>query len=171
MIDGHRIRLRPSSEADVPALLGLRNDPGIQSLLLARARGSGAEHVREWLRKWSTSTTGVLLVVAGLSDDRAVGWVQLAGLDDVDGRADVGICLALECQGKGFGREAVSLLVSHAAATWPLRKVSLRVRADHARALRCYEVCGFERCGLLRGDVYAGGQWRDVVLMERLLRE
>ncbi|MFM1989533.1 MAG: hypothetical protein RJA99_2490 [Pseudomonadota bacterium] len=170
MILGERVRLRPWSEADVATLAVLRNDPSLQSLLLSRVRGSHPDQVRDWLRQRSASASGMLCVVADAADDRALGWIQLSGLDDPDGRAELGICLAPDGQGRGLGREAVSLLVAHAAAGWPLRKVSLRVRADHARAVRCYEASGFERCGLLRADVFADGAWRDVLLMERLLR-
>ena len=169
MIAGDRVRLRSWSEADLPALTSMRNDVALQSQLLARVRGSTPDQVRHWLEHRSATPGGLLLVVASRDDDRPLGWVQLTGLDDIDRRAELGIGLAAEHRGAGLGGEALRLLLAHLRASWPLRKVGLRVRADNLRALRCYEAAGFERCGLLRADAWADGAWRDVVLMERFL--
>ncbi len=169
MIDGGRLRLRPWTDADLPALRACRNDPALQSQLLARTRGSTDEDVRAWLARRGAGPGGALWVIAARDGDAALGWIQLTGLDDADGRAELGIALAAPHRGAGHGREALGLALAHLRAHWPLRKVSLRVRADNAGALRCYEACGFARCGLMRADAWADGAWRDVVLMERFL--
>ena len=43
--------------------------------------------------------------------------------------------------------------------------MQLRVHADNARALRCYEKCGFAREGVLRKDMYTDGKYSDSVIM------
>jgi RimJ/RimL family protein N-acetyltransferase len=169
VIAGDRVRLRAWSDTDLPALTALRNDAALQSQLLARVRGSTPDQVRQWLQQRSAAPGGLLLVVASRDEDRPLGWVQLAGLDDIDRRAELGIGLAAEHRGAGLGGEALRLLLAHVRSSWPLRKIGLRVRADNRPALRCYEAAGFERCGLLRADAWADGAWRDVVLMECFL--
>ncbi|MCM5679385.1 GNAT family N-acetyltransferase [Schlegelella sp. S2-27] len=168
MMAGETVRLRAWCEADLPALLRWRNDVALQAQLLARARGSNEAQVREWLRERACGSN-LFFVVADRHTDAALGYLQFTGLDSVDRRADLGICLAPEAQGRGAGSEALRLAFAYLRETWNLRKVSLRVRSDNERAVRCYRRLGFEPCGLLREHVCIEGSWRDVVLMDLFL--
>ena len=169
MIEGLRIRLRDWSEADLPALTGWRNDVALQGQLLARVRGSTIDQVREWAHERSRGETSLLWLIATREPDRAIGYVQLVGLDDLDRCGDLGICLETASQGAGIGREVLLLLIEHAHQVHRLRKFELRVRADNARAIRCYESVGFVRCGVLHARTLVGGDYTDVILMERFL--
>ena len=168
MIDGDTVRLRAWCEPDLPALLRWRNDVALQAQLLARARGSNEAQVREWLRERSAGSH-LFFVIADRHTDAALGYLQFTGLDPVDRRADFGICLGPESQGHGAGSEALRLACAYLRETWNLRKLSLRVRSDNERAVRCYRRLGFEPCGLLRDHVCIEGSWRDVVLMDLFL--
>lgn len=163
-----RIGLRPWRDADVATLRELRNDVPLQAMLLARARGSDDAKVREWLVA-RNSGASVLLVVAEAQGDRAIGWVQAVDIDRDDRRADVGICLAPACQGKGLGTEAMRAFMAHLGANEGIGKVTLRVRADNDRAIACYGRLGFRESGRLRAHARFDGRWIDVVLMEAFL--
>ena len=162
-------RLRPWRDTDVPFLMRLRNDVPLQAQLLARARGSDEAQVRRWLHDRTALPGRLFLVIADATTDAPLGFVQVSDLDPLDRRGELGIGLTTEAQGAGHGGRALELLLEHLRATRGLRKMSLRVRSDNARAIRCYERAGFERCGLLRSHAHIEGAWRDVVLMERLL--
>jgi diamine N-acetyltransferase len=169
VIEGPRVQLRGWMEADLPALTTWRNDLALQSQLLARVRGSNLDQVRQWAQDRASGQNSLMWVVAMRVDDRAIGYVQLAGLDDLDQCGDIGICLEPNSQGAGIGREVLSLLMSHVPRLRPFRKFELRVRADNARAIRCYESVGFTHCGVLHERTFVGGEFVDVVLMERFL--
>jgi len=47
----------------------------------------------------------------------------------------------------------------------------MRVHADAARGIRCYEKIGFQREGTLRESVFRAGAYRDMVLMSILATE
>ena len=166
MIEGNNIRLRVWRKDDLALLTALRNDVSLQAQLLARARGNSAEQVLNWLKDRADR---LLYVIADRSSDTALGYIQVAELDPIDRHAHLGICLARETHGRGFGGEAIDLISDYLRTTWNLRKLSLRLRADNAAALRCYEKAGFERCGLLKGQLFLEGRWVDVMLMERFL--
>jgi len=163
--------LREWREADVDVLKAMRNDRVLQSLLLARVRGSDEVQVRQWLRDRTSASDSLLFVVATSPDDRCIGYVQVAAIDWVDRSGDLGICLAPAHQGRGAGTRALTLAVDALRRTWGLRKISLRVRADNVGAIRCYERFGFTHCGLQRRHVNLDGNWLDVVLMELFLDE
>lgn len=169
MIEGTSIRLRVWRDDDLPALTTLRNDIALQAQLLARVRGSRPKQVLEWLEQRSTEPNGLLFIIADLHDDATLGFLQISNLDPVDRHADLGICLLNDARGHGRGGEAIALASDHLRDGWELRKLSLRLRADNAAALRCYEKAGFEHCGLLKQHVYIEGRWHDIVLMEHFL--
>jgi diamine N-acetyltransferase len=170
MIDGTSIRLRAWQDKDIPAMKVLRNDVALQAQLLARARGSDDSQVRRWLEERATGNDSLLYIIADRVSDAALGYLQLTGIDPLDHRAELGICLAPQAQGRHVGRESLLLLLPHVQEARNLRKISLRVRAENASAIRCYKNVGFEQCGLLREHVYIDDAWQDLVLMEILLR-
>ncbi|HEX2543238.1 MAG TPA: GNAT family protein [Ramlibacter sp.] len=161
--------LRPWRDADVPALQQWRNDVALQAQLLARARGSDEGAVRRWLAERSAGPKSLLLVIADVTSDAPLGYLQIVDIDAEDRRGELGICLAPQAQGRGLGTAAVRLALEHARSEAGLRKINLRVRSDNARAIRCYERLGFVRCGVWREHVFIEGGWRDVVLMEIFL--
>lgn len=169
MLKSAAICLRPWQDSDLPTLTELRNDVALQAQLLARARGSRPEQVREWLQGRSSQSDRMLFIIAETQDDKTLGFIQLSDLDTVDRRADLGICLTVQARGRGVGGEAITLFTDYLRDQWGLHKVGLRVRSDNTAALRCYEKVGFARCGLLKRHVFIEGYWQDVVLMEHFL--
>lgn len=65
------------------------------------------------------------------------------------------------CWGKGYGTEAVSILVDHCFSTMDVDRIWLKVLPQNLRAIKCYDKCGFDYCGRLALDGY------DFMLMER----
>lgn len=169
MIETPQLRLRAWRSDDLPVLTRLRNDIGLQAQLLVRARGNSGAQVQQWLQDRSAAAGSLLWILADRHSDQALGFLQFTGMDGIDRRAELGICLMPEAQGGGRGREAITAALPYLQNNWDLRKVSLRVRNDNAPAIRCYEQLGFERCGLLREDIFLEGRWLDIVLMEKLV--
>ncbi len=168
MIDGERIRLRPWIESDVEFLTGLRNDVDLQSQLMARARGQTSIQTGEWLAA-ITHTGDALFFVIVETSGQPVGYLHYSAMNTIDRMVDLGICLGREFQGKGFGRDALKCSESYLAHLFAIRKISLKVRADNHPAIACYQKSGFETCGLQRHHIYLGGDWHDVLLMEKFI--
>ncbi len=70
--------------------------------------------------------------------------------------------------GKGYGTDAVKLVMRLAFDKVNLNRLWLTVLAHNLRAIRCYEKCGFKREGLLRQESFVDGAWHDVILMGAL---
>ena len=169
MSPGNRIHLRVWREADLPLMTSMRNDVLLQAQLLARVRGSTVDQVRQWLKERSAGPETLLFIIADEVSDDALGYLQLVNLDPINLLGDFGICLSRDAQGHGVGRAALNALISHARDVRGLRKISLRVRADNHRAIRCYLAMGFEQCGLLRQHYLIDGIWHDIILMDLFL--
>lgn len=71
---------------------------------------------------------------------------------------------------RGYGREAIGLLIDWAFRNQNYERIWLDTWATNQRAIRCYEAIGFVEEGRQRRQIYFDGQYVDVVLMG-LLRE
>ena len=61
----------------------------------------------------------------------------------------------------------VKLLCGFCFQEMNLHKLKVQVLASNQAALRCYEANGFQREGLLRGELWRRGAWQDVVILSR----
>jgi RimJ/RimL family protein N-acetyltransferase len=68
--------------------------------------------------------------------------------------------------GRGLGKEAIGLALTHAFGPLGMHRVRLRVVAYNERAIRCYRACGFVEVGRERDAVTIGGQSHDDLLMQ-----
>lgn len=94
-----------------------------------------------------------------------IGSCQLHYIDRFHRRCDLGIALGSVYWGKGYGQDAVRVLVDYAFAHLDMRRVGLHVLAHDARAIGAYAKAGFVQEGLLRAYSVFEGQPRDDVLM------
>ena len=79
-------------------------------------------------------------------DGKHIGTCGVYNFDARDGQ--IGIRIGdKEYWGKGYGTGAVSLLVDYCLATLGIRHIWLKVIPTNARAIKCYEKCGFVKCG------------------------
>jgi diamine N-acetyltransferase len=72
---------------------------------------------------------------------------------------------------KGYGTEAVELLLLHGFQTLNLNRIYLRVYSTNLRAKRSYEKAGFVLEGTLRQAMYRHGQYADIHIMSVLRPE
>ncbi len=112
-----------------------------------------------------------LFMVRALADDRLLGLIDL----DVDtwahGNGWVGIAIGNRADwGKGFGTDAMRVLLRFAFTELNLHRVSLSVFEYNPRAARVYEKLGFEVEGRQRQRLHRDGRWWDSIFMG-LLRE
>lgn len=169
MIDSSRIVLRPWQEADIPAMMALRNNVALQAKLLSVARGNNELQVRQWLENRSGGSDKMFFVIGHSSDNAPIGYLQLINIDPIHLNAELGICLAPQVQGKGLGTEALNLALHMLANNPGLHKITLQVRIDNDAAIRCYRKLGFAECGRLIDHVFLDGIWWDVLIMELFL--
>ena len=67
--------------------------------------------------------------------------------------------------GKGYGTEAINLVLEYAFKKLKLHRISLIVLAYNKRAIACYKKCGFKKEGVIRDSAYIAGKWEDDILM------
>ena len=164
ILRGERVTLRPVTAADAARWHALGRDPEIHRLYggsavdfkpmtgdeAERACRSIMEHPCAW----------------GIVADRLIGHVRLDRIDRRDSRAALVIGIGdPACLGRGFGTEAIGLVLDHAFATMALHRISLRVIECNQRAIRAYQKCGFTIEGRERDAALVDGKRYDDVMM------
>jgi len=103
------------------------------------------------------------------ADDAFLGCCDLSDIDLRHGRAEIGFMLARRHWGAGYGLEAMHAVISHAAQTLRLRRLSARAHLGNVRSIALLERLGFSEEGVLRGYVERDGERRDCLVMGLLL--
>jgi RimJ/RimL family protein N-acetyltransferase len=166
---GCRISLRAVNKKDFAVLGKLRNDRVVQESLLTVARPNSPARVRAWLKRRAADDAGAFFVIASVTNDQAIGFIQASGIDSLNRIAEMGICLDMAGRGQGYGREAIGLLEKYLVQVFNIRKIWLHVAANNAPAIALYLSSGFREVGTLKKHRFVNGQFRDVVVMEKLL--
>lgn len=108
----------------------------------------------------------LVLAIVERSSDQHVGNIGLHDINWVHRYATLAILIGeTTARGKGYGREAVRLLVTHAFQRLNLHRVQLGVRADNEAAIRAYRAAGFVEEGIFKEAQYGSGRYHDVVRM------
>ena len=175
VLEGERLRLRPMTDGDVPLLVQWFADPDVLHWLHLSEDppeliGSMQAHKERWERmrddpmhlSWCIET----------SEGRPIGDIGLLAIHPTHHRAELAITIGVqEYWGRGYGTEAIGMLLRHAFEVMGLRRVQLITDEDNARGIRCYEKCGFVREGLLRSHRLRYGKPLNMVIMGVLREE
>ena len=171
MLQGERVTLRAVERDDLPRILAFNNDVAVE------LAGGGDP---PWPQSFARVVADFERDTSGGGRDGGKGGVNFAieadgqiigfcGVRDVDpfGRtAELGITIGDKAYwGRGYGREAIRLVLDHAFRLLNLRRVFLRVHGRNERGIRAYRACGFVEEGRLRQHVWSNGAYDDLVLM------
>ncbi|MBI3326398.1 MAG: GNAT family N-acetyltransferase, partial [Nitrospinae bacterium] len=105
-------------------------------------------------------------------DSQLIGTVSLADLDVISRHARLSLIVGEKAVwGKGFGREADSLMVRYGFEFLNLHRIYAYVLAAHEASLKVLSELHFTHEGLLRQHIYRDGRYHDVVIMGLLRHE
>lgn len=173
MLKGSTVTLRALEREDLPRLLAFNND-----LEVELAGGGDPPMPQSFARlqaEYDQRASGGGRDDASFAieaDAQMIGICALFNFDHTAQTCELGITIGDKGYwGRGYGREAVRLLVEYAFRYRNFRKVWLRVHGQNVRAQRAYTACGFTEEGRLRAHIYSNGTYDDLVLMGVLREE
>jgi RimJ/RimL family protein N-acetyltransferase len=172
MLKGERVTLRAIEESDYDRLAKFARDVEIHVIAddeppVPRSFDQIKEDYQELQKKQNE-----IVVFAIEADGAVIGSCSVHRFDYTARTCALGITIGdRNFWGKGYGRDAVRLLVEYAFHHLNLRKVHLTVRSDNERAVRAYEAVGFVSEGLQRQHVWMDGAYRDWISMGLLRSE
>ncbi|MDH6350757.1 MULTISPECIES: GNAT family N-acetyltransferase [Brevibacillus] len=168
---GKRVYLRPLGQDDV--------DFYYHSLYSSDTRkltGTQKHFTREQIEQYFESkrhdSTSVLLAIALCENDEVIGDVQLGDIDPFNRNAYIRIAIHQPAyQSKGYGSEALLLMLDYGFGILNLHRIELNVFAYNERAIHTYEKLGFQHEGVQRQALYYNHAYHDSILMSMLAEE
>jgi phosphinothricin acetyltransferase len=159
-------RFRPAAEPDLPAVVAAYNVGIAERLATFETAPRTVEDVAGWL------ADGQPFIVAE-REGRVVGFARAGEYSDrcvYSGVGEHAVYVAPEARGLGLGRALLEELAS-ASERAGLYKLTSRVFTDNDASRRAHRAAGFEEVGIQRRHGKLDGEWKDCVLVERLLGE
>ncbi|MDR0928636.1 MAG: GNAT family N-acetyltransferase [Oscillospiraceae bacterium] len=169
-VSGERVYLSPMNPDDVIQYTEWINDPAVSVLTGGYPRMYSYPVEQQALERMCAEPAQFAIVAS--DGDLLIGNMGLMDINYIDGTATLGIFIGrAEYRGKGYGAEAIRLMLGFAFHTLNLRNIMLEVHANNAQGIACYQKCGFKEIGRRTGAKFIGGRYQDLVFMEALRGE
>lgn len=176
-----RIRLRAAERSDLDKFLTWVNDPKVTENLSVYLPLSSYEEGEWYERMMSSPSESHVMVIevkksatgVNSSDEwYAIGNIQFISIDQRTRSTEVGIMIGEKNHwDKGYGSEAMKLMLTHGFNTLNLNRIWLHVYQKNLRGIRAYEKAGFKQEGVLREAHYQHGSYSDILIMSVLRKE
>jgi RimJ/RimL family protein N-acetyltransferase len=165
VLAGKLVTLRPLTPEDYPRLVEFKNDVEVELLGGGRPpRPTTLAVATEFFNELAKDKENFGFAIE--ADGLFIGDIGLFNVNRVNRTAEAGIGIGdRDYWGKGYGREAMSLIVDYGFTMQNLRKIWLETHGTNERAIRSYQAVGFVEEGRQREHVWSGGQYLDIVLM------
>lgn len=129
------------------------------------------ESEKEWLEN-SLKNNDFVFSIIDLKKDELIGNCSIMNINQKDRCAEVGIFIGdEEYRSKGYGTEALKLLLDYGFNYLNLNNIELHVMSFNERAINCYKKVGFKEYGRRRESYFLNGKYYDRIGMDILARE
>lgn len=170
-IVGDKIYLRPLEMEDIDSFVLWLNDEEVRQYL---SMTSPLNKIREkeWVENLYKDDRNTVLGIVVKENDQLIGNIGMHRISIPHRQAGMGIFIGDKtCWSKGYGTEALKLIVGYGFDQLNLHRLHLTVFSFNARAIRTYEKVGFKREGVFREHLYRNGKYHDVYYMAILENE
>ncbi len=173
MIIGKRIKFAPLRREDIDIFLKWFNDPEITQYLIMY-KPLTRDFEEEWFDKLKHDENSVYFSILLLDEkflNKIIGNCAIQNINSKNRSCSVGITIGeKEFQNKGYGTEAMEMLVEYGFNTLNLNRIELILYEFNIRAYKSYQKVGFIEEGRKRQARYHNGNYHDEIMMS-ILRE
>ena len=173
ILRSRRVFLRPAEREDIPTFLQWLADGDVSEGLATRAPWSRVAE-ESWFDELQRAQNKTIwhFVICLREGGRPIGFCALHDVDPVNGSTELGIGIGETSEwDKGYGTEAMHVLLDFAFGELRLHRVFLHVFDFNERAIHVYERIGFQHEGVKREAYYRHGRHHDMHVMGILEEE
>ena len=159
------MRVRPAVAGDAASVAAIYNEGIEDRVATFETEPRSPADVVGWISSYP-------FVVAERNGE-VVGFARVSPYSDrcvYDGVGEHGVYVARSARGTGIGRMLLADLCA-ASERAGLYKLTARILTDNAASLAVHRAAGFREVGVQQRHGRLDGDWKDVVLVERLLGE
>jgi diamine N-acetyltransferase len=167
-LTGSQVYLRPIEKDNLQQLYIWFNDPEIRGLT-GEVLPTSQTGVEEYFARLQTDTSRVWFSVVLQENDQLIGEAGLLRMFPAWRTTDLSIIIGEKSAWrKGYGNEAMELLLDYAFGYLNYHRVAIGVVGTNERALRFYERIGFTREGIQQDGYYYAHEFQDFLMMSLL---
>lgn len=169
---GDSVCLRALEPEDLEFVLAIENDESIWNLSNTQSPFSRfvIKQYLENAHKDIYEVKQLRLVIADKKGD-ALGLIDLFDFDFKNKRAGVGIVIKEDSnRGKGFGSEALSLLINYSFTHLGLHQLYCNISDDNQQSMQLFKKQGFISIGLKKDWNFINGAFRNECLLQLINR-
>lgn len=167
-ITGKSIYLSPFSEDDYISFTEWINDYETSKYLDQYSKVFTLEDEKDFVER-TRKDDKIYLSIVKLSNDELIGNISLVNINHINKTATLGIMIGKSNErGKGYGTEAINLLLDYAFNHLNLNNIMLELLDTNERAKKCYLKCGFKELGVRKQSHYLEGVYHDSIYMQIL---
>ncbi len=171
-IAGELVALGPLRRESIPLYLRWMNDFATTRTLAVQPRPMTLEQETAWYEQAATNEQERNFSIFERTSGRVVGNCGMFDILLPHRRAEVGIVIGEpDVRGRGYGTEAMRLLVDYAFTAAGMHSVMLWVYEFNPAARRCYEKVGFREVGRRRESRWFNGRFWDEIAMDIVATE
>lgn len=165
-LTGERVELRRHRRENYGLYARWYGDHEIWHLTSWASAPLGPRAVERLFDDRALSPTDESFAIHLLGQEEPIGVVSLTNIDGSKGSAELSVIVGHpEDRHRGYGAEAIDLLVGYGFEELGLRSVGLSVFEFNEGATSTYEKLGFRREGRIRDAVRRDGKYHDAILM------
>jgi RimJ/RimL family protein N-acetyltransferase len=169
-MEGLKVYLSPIRSEDAELFVRFMNKEDVRILARSRRDVMNDANVKGMLEDLQKREEG--FVIRRTADDVAIGYGLLLDRDQYNRESMLSITIGEpENRGKGFGEEAIRLLLKHAFIDLNLESVHLGVYEYNKAAIHVYEKAGFKYAGKRRHSRIIGNRMYDEVIMDMIAED
>ncbi|MGD8190750.1 GNAT family N-acetyltransferase [Brevibacillus ginsengisoli] len=164
-LEGNRVYLRPIGLDDTELYFRMLYNRETRRLTGTQKHFT-KEQIARYIEGKSQDSSSVLLLIALHETDEVIGDIALQGIDSYNRNCNLRIAIDQErFQGKGYGSEAILLLLDYGFGILNMHRIELNVFSFNERASHVYEKLGFQQEGVQRDALYYNHAYHDSILM------
>jgi RimJ/RimL family protein N-acetyltransferase len=170
-IEGKCVYLSPMCIDDAPKYVKWMNDFKVTDGVNGSQNLVTLEREKEWIEK-NNKDGNFQFAIITQENNELIGNCGFNELDTINQKATIGIFIGEEeNRNKGYGSEALKLLISYGFNYLNLNNIMLAVYSFNTPAIACYKKVGFKEMGRRREAYFKNNERYDEIYMDILRTE
>ncbi|WP_340073485.1 GNAT family N-acetyltransferase [Leptobacterium sp. I13] len=168
-LKGDNLILRALEPEDLDFLYTIENDEAIWEI-----SNTQTPYSRFVLKKYLENshqdiyTVKQLRLVISNKEGIFIGLIDVFDFDPKNNRAGIGIIIEKEYQGKGIGKNALSILMDYCFEVLHLHQVYANVGVDNEKSIKLFTGLGFENVGIKKDWNHKGDTYEDEIMFQKI---
>ena len=164
MLEGKSVYLRPAEMSDLDLFVELKADFSSLEMLATKLSPISPDAVNIWLKKSSESFEPTKFTILDKDSSEKVGYIGFENINFVEGHSGFGFFIRSSFRGKGFGSEALRLILEYGFLHLRLRRIYTEILETNRASQAVVKKLGFIEEGRLRKQAFRNGLCFDLLV-------